>query len=725
MSLDVPKCVLAACIMIATAFVPVAHGQPARVLKGASFRGLGDLPGGRVRSQARGVSLNGTVVVGQGESGDAPSPVPMRWTLSGGMQPLGVLPNTSGLTTALSVNHAGTVIVGRSMTSEGSEAFVWTAAAGTQSLGDLPGGRTNSGANDCSADGTVIVGYGQTSPDIGATQAMRWTASTGMVGLGDLPGGATLAGATAVSSDGNVIVGYGTTEAGSRPWRWTPTDGMIEILNGGGVVGEAIAEDVSGNGTVVVGYGRVASGGWVAFRWTPMGGMDSLGELPGGSEFGRAYGVSSDGSVIVGQSSDNRGNRAFIWTRQLGMRDLADCLTSVGVNLGGYQPFIAFDVSPDGRWIVGQCLNPSGDQEAFLASLPLTPTAAVAVALPRASLRSVGDLPGGARDSLAFAISAGGTHCSVGSDNGDGFGLGIYAGGTLTDCGWPTLPGANFVAGEDIAVVAGSPTVVGFIQDDLGSQYAFKWSAAGGYQMLPGPAGQTDYSYAIGISDDGHVVVGASPDPGSGFAGACAWTDGVPTFLADLPGGIPQGFALACNARGLIIVGYASGFLSSDFEPTVWNQSSGTVSSIGLASGFTRGSANAVSADGLVAAGTFDDGNWQTGISKAFRWSSGSGIQLLDPPLGWPSSSAHSVSGDGAVIVGSAFDRATGTYEACLWSPGPVKIRDLLQARGAIVTGWQLHQATGVSHDGRFICGTGFNELTQSYEGWVADLGID
>lgn len=722
MSLDIPKCVLAACIMIATAFVPVVHGQPTRVLKGASFRALGDLPGGEFRSDAVAVSRNGIVVAGWSR---APSSMPFRWTAPTGLVNLGASPN-GGFGRAYDISDDGTAVVGRWTEPSGSNVpFRWTQSTGAVALSGIPAWVLNAYARTCSADGAVVAGWAGSTDD-GASHAFLWTESTGMLDLLPPAGFPNGAEAKDMSSTGNIVVGSMFTDAYLyHGFRWTPTSGMVDLGFGAGIVQDVLVEAVSGDGNVVVGSGRLASGGQVAFRWTPAGGMQSIGELAGGAEFGRAYGVSGDGNVIVGQTSDSRGNQAFVWTPQLGMRPLQDYLVSVGVNLTGWTLFIAWDVSSDGRWIVGQGVNPDGNQEAFLASLPLTPTAAVAVALPRASLRSVGDLPGGARDSLAFAISAGGTHCSVGSDNGDGFGLGIYAGGTLTDCGWPTLPGANFVAGEDIAVVAGSPTVVGFIQDDLGSQYAFKWSAAGGYQMLPGPAGQTDYSYAIGISDDGHVVVGASPDPGSGFAGACAWTDGVPTFLADLPGGFPQGFALACNASGLIIVGYASGFLSSDFEPTVWNQSSGTVSSIGLASGFTRGSANAVSADGLVAAGTFDDGNWQTGTSKAFRWSSGSGIQLLDPPLGWPSSSAHSVSGDGAVIVGSAFDRATGTYEACLWSPGPVKIRDLLQARGAIVTGWQLHQATGVSRNGRFICGTGFNELTQSYEGWVADLGID
>src|SRR5436305_614399 len=60
---------------------------------GASFRGLGDLPGGRFESFPAGISADGKVVVGQGvsEAAGAYSEA-FRWTLETGMVGLGDLP---------------------------------------------------------------------------------------------------------------------------------------------------------------------------------------------------------------------------------------------------------------------------------------------------------------------------------------------------------------------------------------------------------------------------------------------------------------------------------------------------------------------------------------------------------------------------------------------------------------------------------------------------------
>ncbi len=102
--------------------------------QGATFRGLGDLPGGKSESWAGGVSADGQVVVG--------------WSAS----------------------------------SNGTEAFRWTEETGMTGLGDLPGGYFRSDAQAVSADGLVVVGGSVSST---GWEAYRWTEATGMVGLGD------------------------------------------------------------------------------------------------------------------------------------------------------------------------------------------------------------------------------------------------------------------------------------------------------------------------------------------------------------------------------------------------------------------------------------------------------------------------------------------------------------------------------------------------------------
>ena len=116
--------------------------------------GLGDLPGGRFTSFARGVSADGAVVVGGGNS------------------------------------------------ASGYEAFRWTAGGGMTGLGDLSGGDFFSLATGISADAAAVVGHGRSAL---GDEAFRWTSSGGMIGLGDLSGGAFGSIAQGVSGDGSVV----------------------------------------------------------------------------------------------------------------------------------------------------------------------------------------------------------------------------------------------------------------------------------------------------------------------------------------------------------------------------------------------------------------------------------------------------------------------------------------------------------------------------------------
>ena len=146
------------------------------------------------------------------------------------------------------------------------------------------------------------------------------------LGLGQLPGG-SYAGANAVSADGSIIVGSGQTATGTRGFRWTQADGMT-----------------------------------------------ALAELSGGIEWGSAEAISADGSVIVGSSADESGEQAVIWTQGAGIQRLFDVLVARGIDLTGWSLLAAFDVSDDGRFIVGWGYDPDNHQAAFLAELTPVPT---------------------------------------------------------------------------------------------------------------------------------------------------------------------------------------------------------------------------------------------------------------------------------------------------------------------------------------------------------------
>jgi cysteine-rich repeat protein/probable HAF family extracellular repeat protein len=151
---------------------------------------------------------------------------------------LGDLGGTFPYSFARGVSADGSVIVGTSSSASGSEAFRWTAAGGMEGLGDLEGGLFSSGAWAMSADGSVIVGYCRSAS---GAEACIWDATGRLLELDqvlvsnfglDLTGW-TLERATGISDDGLTIVGFGTDPSGY-------TEAWIAVLGppcGNGIVG--------------------------------------------------------------------------------------------------------------------------------------------------------------------------------------------------------------------------------------------------------------------------------------------------------------------------------------------------------------------------------------------------------------------------------------------------------------------------------------------------------
>lgn len=342
--------------LLAVALFISHSAQPAH----AQFIALGDLPGGNFNSTADAVSADGSTVVGSSSS---------RYTL---------------------------------------EAFRWTARTGIVGLDSLGAPYGHSRAFGVSGDGAVIVGDTKwPAPDVSwASQAFRWTAETGMVGLGFLPGTKWTT-AVAASMDGSVIVGYSSTTFGSRhtAFRWTAADGMIE-LGEKAPGGTSTAYDVSADGTVIVG-----SIDDEAFRWTPDSGFTLLGADTA------AYAISADGSTIVGQFADRGAARwtmeegwvdlgvpnglpwsvsgdgsliltsarsatggSILWSLDSGLVDVREVLLSQGIGeFENWSSLTAFDVSADGKTIAGRGINPLGQTEAWVATIPEPSTFGLAI----------------------------------------------------------------------------------------------------------------------------------------------------------------------------------------------------------------------------------------------------------------------------------------------------------------------------------------------------------
>jgi probable HAF family extracellular repeat protein len=343
-------------------------------LMATGFQGVGHLPvdhNGFKGSFALDLSADGTIVVGDSSTlSDATEA--FKWTASDGVIGLGDLPGNSHRSTANAISANGSVIVGESESASGREAFIWTGINGMVGLGDLPGSGFYSTAQDISADGTVIVGFSRSGNGL---EAFRWTEAGGMVGLGDLPGGSFQSRATAVSADGSVVVGNSSYALGAadEAFLWTEESGMIGL---GGLPGQipgdfkqlSSAIDISADGKVVVGQANNGIRS-VAFRWTKEEGMSELG-LPPGINASIALAASTDGSIIVGQGWGDA-EIPLIWTSDGIVRPIQEILVNdLGLNLNGWTLIRAFGVSDDGLTIVGMGMNPNGDYEGWVATIP-------------------------------------------------------------------------------------------------------------------------------------------------------------------------------------------------------------------------------------------------------------------------------------------------------------------------------------------------------------------
>lgn len=363
------------------------------------FSGVGRLPGA-VLSEARGVSADGTVVVGR--SGGPTGMRAFRWGdrgfaargfLDGGfadgeLEPLDDLPGGFGASAAYAVSADGREVVGASDSQLGLEAVRWSDGR-IERLGDLPGGRHSGQAFAVSADGTRIAGKSSSSD---GTAAFLWRMGE-LQSLGDLPGDEFSSQALGISGDGRVVAGGGYGPLGLEAFRWTEQEGLVGLGDLREGVDVAVRERpqayaASADGSVLVGATSSLLGPQ-AFRWTQEHGMAGLGHLgtlapgaPGEVRSSTAFGVSADGQTVVGTSTSAAGFAAFIWTPERGMLDLRRVIEDeLGLGAGGWTLEAAYAVSADGTTVVGRGRNPAGDTEGWRAVIAVPEPSAVALEL--------------------------------------------------------------------------------------------------------------------------------------------------------------------------------------------------------------------------------------------------------------------------------------------------------------------------------------------------------
>ncbi len=342
--------------------------KPPSGASGASFQGLGQMPGSSCGTQALGISGDGSVIVGAGcvSSGNNEA---FRWTAAGGYQVLGDL--GGGSSDARAASFDGSVVVGQSIDTSGTpRAYRWTAAQGMVALPLLQAGTSGHEADSVTDDGTMVAGgnaWWKTSGQTGSFGGGTCSALQAPLRMVDL------------SADGSVAAGSGAGgldmfgQQATNAYRSTPAGNCQDI--------DAVfnrnsdASGISADGTVIVGEMQVGSP-YLAFRWTASTGMVNLGSLGGG--LSRATATSQDGSVVVGTSlttTSSGSAHAFIWTARCGMLDLQTALKGAKIP-SGWILQTATDVSEDGTVITGWGVSPPppgskfGQTEPWRAILP-------------------------------------------------------------------------------------------------------------------------------------------------------------------------------------------------------------------------------------------------------------------------------------------------------------------------------------------------------------------
>jgi uncharacterized membrane protein len=341
-----------ACVV--TSFMSTARGQV------PSFMGVGHLPGGNpVDSVAYRVSDDGSAVIGSSFSNEGQ--VGFVWTPSTGIQFIPFPPGSGNSAQDVrGLTADGSTIVGGAW---GTEPFYWTEATGSIVL---PGTEPAT-ASAIAANGSLIAGY---TGNINSLQLATWTAgtfnNTGVALANPDNGQLRFMG---VANSG--IVASTTVASGiDQAFEWSAASGT-QLLPNPISGAESGATEISGDGNVVVGWIDSASGIRQAAYWTSASGWAQITNPFGANYESVAMDVSADGSTIVGYADSADGQNAFIWTPTGGTQLLQNVLADdLGLNLQGWTLSSAYGISSDGLHIAGGGIDPAGDPEGFVATVP-------------------------------------------------------------------------------------------------------------------------------------------------------------------------------------------------------------------------------------------------------------------------------------------------------------------------------------------------------------------
>jgi probable HAF family extracellular repeat protein len=334
------------------------------------------------------------------------------------------------------------------------------------------------------------------------------------------------------------------------------------------------------------------------------------------------------------------------------------------------------------------------------------------------------------------------------------------AGQSPTFQGLGQMPGSTFAGGTYSSGISGDgSTIMGYGWvcpggqpkcNSTGTVQAYRWTVAGGYQILGSPSNSSFFGSGA-ISYDGAAITGEHPignanrfeafrwtaaqglkqlplniasaitADGKMVAGGDNWwmTSGQSGIFGPFPGEQDQteAFGLAGTAEAPVAVGAAikgSGAQGATYHAFRWTPAGG-LQDLGVGDG-TQSYATAISADGQVVVGETLDA---FGLNRAFRWTASAGMQDMGT-LGGPESAALGVSADGTVVVGTSLtNSSTGSSVCFIWTAktGMQNLLAVLQAAGVhTADDWvTLAVLDGVSADGTVMVGFGQSPRTNEF----------
>ncbi|QDU34046.1 hypothetical protein KS4_21080 [Poriferisphaera corsica] len=354
------------------------------LLSASSFQGLGDLidnTGSNViNSTATALSANGQTVVGY--DGKRLTDFSDSYAIytrafkhtSNSTTTLGNLNPDRPISVAYGVSADGQTIVGTARNTYVDTAFRWSQDTGIQAL-HAPNLFISSSAYDASANGQTIVGRVVTEPYDNFPTEFKpfvWTADQGLQIIAQSPNNDFIGHASAISNDGQTIVGTNyITPTHQQAFFYTQQQGIqtLESLTLDST--HTFAHNISGDGNVIVGEVYVEQQA-LAVKWDELGQIQPLDALSPLFDQTMATATNYDGSIIVGNAWNGSDQTTFIYHDNVGIQSLTAYLQDLGLEdqLEDWTLTTVNDISDDGLTIIGIGVNPDGDTESWIATIP-------------------------------------------------------------------------------------------------------------------------------------------------------------------------------------------------------------------------------------------------------------------------------------------------------------------------------------------------------------------